>query len=80
MKKTELEIAIDDYLTSKPEMSTDTRVAPFYKRRNVDSLTSPVKKEAAAALSDGEKIVKSVKRKVSKAAEDITNAVTGALT
>ena len=72
MKKTDIETELESYLKSNPSLSTDTRVAPFYKSR---SQSSPVKKEVSSALSDGEKTVKSVKRRVTKAADDLTNAV-----
>jgi hypothetical protein len=74
LKKIDLEVELENYLKSNPSLSTDTRVAPFYKSR---SQSSPVKKEVPSALSDGEKAVKSVKRRATKAADELTNAVTG---
>ncbi len=79
MKKTDIETELDNYLRNNPSLSTDTRVAPFYKRRS-DANPSPVKKETASALSDGEKVIKSAKRRVTKAAEDISNAVANTMT
>jgi hypothetical protein len=79
LKKTDIEVALEDYLKSRPELSTDTRVAPFYKRRS-DPMASPVKKEMPSALADGEKTIKSVKRRTTKAAEELTNAISGATT
>ncbi len=80
MKKTDLEIALEDHLKANSQLSSDSRYAPFFKRRSGgDSLSSPVKKEASSALSETEKVVKTVKRRVTKAAEDLTNAVTGAI-
>lgn len=78
-KKTEIETELIDFLESNPQLSSDTRVAPFYKRRS-DSTGSPVKKEASTALSDGEKAIKVVKRRATKAAEEISNAVSSAIT
>lgn len=72
MKKTQLEILLDEHLTSHAELASDARVAPFYKRRS--SGESPVKKEASTALADTERAVKSVKRRVTKAAEELTRA------
>lgn len=69
LKKTELEVAIDEYLTKNAsEFSNDTRFAPFYKTRGA---SSPVKKEAASLMSDLETKAKSVKRRVTKAAEEL---------
>jgi len=69
LKKTELEVALDDYLTKNAsQFSSDTQLAPFYKGRNG---SSPVKKEAASLASDIETKVKSVKRRVTKAAEEL---------
>lgn len=69
LKKTELEVALDDYLTKNAsQFSSDTQLAPFYKGRNG---SSPVKKEAASLASDIEAKVKSVKRRVTKAAEEL---------
>jgi hypothetical protein len=74
LKKTDIETELESYLESNPSLSTDPRVAPFYKSR---SKSSPVKKEVSSAVSDGEKTIKSVKRRVTKAADELTNAVTG---
>jgi hypothetical protein len=52
-------------------------VAPFYKRRSGSDLSSPVKKETSAVGGDVEKAVKSVKRRVTKVADEITNAISG---
>ncbi|KFY33003.1 hypothetical protein V495_08529 [Pseudogymnoascus sp. VKM F-4514 (FW-929)] len=71
-KKADLETLIDSYLTQHPELSSDARVAPFYKRRSTNEL-SPVKKEQIAA--DVEKIAKVTKRRVTKAADELTNSV-----
>lgn len=69
LKKTEVEVALDEYLTKNAsKYSGDAKLAPFYSKRRSDA--SPVKKELAAVSSDLEKIVKSVKRRVTKAAED----------
>ena len=69
LKKTQIEIALDDYLTrNSSRFSGEARLAPFYKRR---SESSPVKKEASSAFLGIETKVKSVKRRVTKAAEEL---------
>ncbi|OBT53411.1 hypothetical protein VE04_05674, partial [Pseudogymnoascus sp. 24MN13] len=70
-KKADLELLIDSFLSQHPEMSTDARVAPFYKRRSTHGL-SPVKREIAA---DAEKIVRVTKRRATKAADELSNSV-----
>ncbi|KFY45996.1 hypothetical protein V494_00661 [Pseudogymnoascus sp. VKM F-4513 (FW-928)] len=72
-KKADLEILIDSYLTRHPELSTDARVASFYKRRSTTHELSPVKKEQLSA--DVEKIAKVTKRRATKAADELTNSV-----
>ncbi|KFY26979.1 hypothetical protein V493_03762 [Pseudogymnoascus sp. VKM F-4281 (FW-2241)] len=71
-KKADLEILIDSFLSQHPELSSDARVAPFYKRRSTHEL-SPVKKEQIAA--DVDKVVRSTKRRATKAADELTNSV-----
>ena len=74
MKKTELESALDEYLTKNAsQFSSDSRFSSFYNRR---SASSPIKKEASSALSDVETKVKQVKRRVTKAAEDFIGGAT----
>ncbi|KAL2073764.1 hypothetical protein VTL71DRAFT_11090 [Oculimacula yallundae] len=69
LKKTELEVALNDYLTENAsQFSSDAQLAPFYKGRGG---SSPVKKEAASVVSDIESKVKSVRRRVTKAAEEL---------
>lgn len=63
---------IDSFLSQHPELSTDARVAPFYKRRSTNEL-SPIKKEQVAA--DVEKIAKVTKRRTTKAFDELTNSV-----
>jgi len=76
LKKTELEVALDDHLSrNSSTYASDSRFRPFYKRR---SESSPVKKEASSALSDLEAKGKAVKRRATKAAEDIANAFNNA--
>jgi hypothetical protein len=73
LKKSELEIALDDYLSKNSStLSSDTRLIPFYKRR---SESSPIKKEISSALSDGEAKTKQVKRRATKAAEELKDTV-----
>jgi len=67
LKKAELEVALDDHLTKNAsQYSGEARLAPFYKKHS-----SPIKKEASSALSDAETKTKSVKRRVTKAAEEL---------
>jgi hypothetical protein len=69
-KKTDIEAGLDEYLTKNAaQHSSDPRLAQFYKTRGRGD-SSPVKREAASALSDPETKVKQVKRRVTKAAED----------
>ncbi|PQE05844.1 cupin -type protein [Rutstroemia sp. NJR-2017a BVV2] len=50
VKKTELEVALEDYLVENASrLGTDTRLQPYYHRR---SAGSPVKKEPSSILSD----------------------------
>jgi hypothetical protein len=70
LKKTEIEVALDDYLVQNASTySGEARLAPFYtvKRR---SESSPVKKETSLT-SDVETKVKSARRRVTKAAEEL---------
>ena len=70
MKKAELEVALDDYLSkNSSQFSSDTRLTPFYKRR---SEGSPAKKEVSPA--EGETKIKQVKRRATKAAEEFISA------
>lgn len=78
MKKPELEVALDEYLSKNAsQFSADQRLTPFYKKR---AEGSPIKKETPSILSDGETKVKQVRRRVTKAAEEITNVLSGATT
>jgi hypothetical protein len=68
LRKSDLEAALDEYLTENAaQFSNETRLAPFYKR------SSPVKKESvtSSALAEIDSRVKSVKRRVTKAAEEL---------
>jgi hypothetical protein len=50
VKKTELEVALEDYLVENASrLGSDTRLQPYYHRRSVGS---PVKKEPSSILSD----------------------------
>jgi hypothetical protein len=70
LKKTELELALEDFLTTNSSTySNDPRFTSFYGKRRSES--SPVKKETSSALSDIENKAKAVRRRVTKAAEDI---------
>jgi hypothetical protein len=69
LKKTELEERLQEFLDkNKSQYSSDSRFTSFYHKRRSDS--SPVKKEASSVLSDVENTAKSVRRRVTKAAED----------
>ena len=70
MKKSDLELALDEYLNkNSSQFASDSRYTSFYKSRRSES--SPVKKEASSVLSDVDAKVKSVKRRVTKAAEEL---------
>jgi hypothetical protein len=76
MKKTELEVALDEYLTENAaEFSGESRLEPFYRPRGRGN-HSPVKKESASVISDIETKAKVVRRRVTKAAEELTAAIT----
>ncbi|RDL37556.1 Uncharacterized protein BP5553_04989 [Venustampulla echinocandica] len=71
MKKTEIEVALDDYLHEhSSQFSGETRLAPFYKTRG-RSEHSPVKKEVAPIGYDIETKARTVKRRVTRAAEEL---------
>lgn len=70
MKKTELELELEEHLNkNKAQYQNDSRFTSFYNKRRSES--SPVKKETASALSDMETAVKSVRRRATKAAEEL---------
>lgn len=77
LKKQELEVALDEYLTkNSTQFSGDTRLTPFYKRR---ADTSPVKKEPTSTATDlVETKIKPARRRVTKAAEEIVSAIENA--
>lgn len=69
LKKTELETSLEDHLNSNAtKYSSDARFTSFYNRRRNDS--SPVKKETSV-FSDIENKTKSVRRRVTKAADEL---------
>ncbi len=71
LKKTEIVVGLDEYLSENaPQFSEEKRLAPFYKTRGRGS---PVKKETSltSLASDIETTAKSVKRRVTKAAEEL---------
>ncbi|TVY93779.1 hypothetical protein LAWI1_G000585 [Lachnellula willkommii] len=71
LKKTEIEVALDQYLRENADQySGEARLTPFYKTRG-RSESSPVKKELTSALSDVESKVRTTKRRVTKAAEEV---------
>ena len=70
LKKTELELSLEDYLTSNStKHSAEPRFASFYNKRRSES--SPVKKEAPSLFDDVDSKAKAVKRRITKAAEEI---------
>ena len=81
LRKTQLEVLIDDHLTRHPELSTDARVAQFYKRRTTTTSTtttseSPIKREPAVIISNEiQKVARTARRRVTKTAEDMANTV-----
>lgn len=82
LRKTQLEGLIDDHLSRHPDLSTDSRVAQFYKRRiattssNTTISQSPFKIEPVVTIpNEVQKIAKTARRRVTKAAEDIANSV-----
>jgi len=71
LKKDDITVALDEYLRENADKySGETRFSPFYKTRG-RSESSPVKKEATSALSDVESKVRTTKRRVTKAAEEV---------
>ncbi|TVY46599.1 hypothetical protein LOCC1_G001827 [Lachnellula occidentalis] len=71
LKKTEIEVALDDYLRENADQySGEARLAPFYKTRG-RSESSPIKKEATSVMSDIESKLRTTKRRVTKAAEEL---------
>lgn len=74
--KSEIAEKLEEYLNAHPQLSSDSRVASFFNRRSV---SSPVKKEASAAAESASDAIKVVKRKTTKAASDIKDAVVASL-
>ncbi|KAH6674203.1 hypothetical protein B0J14DRAFT_589507 [Halenospora varia] len=71
MKKVDIEVALDEYLRkNSSEYSNESRLAPFYKTRGRDN-HSPVKREINSAGSDVESKLRSTRRRVTKAAEEL---------
>lgn len=64
MKKNDLEVALDGYLTEHQHHSSNPKAAPFYQSR-ARAIGSPVKKETA---------VEPRKRRAAKAAEQAISA------
>lgn len=68
MKKTEVEVALDSYLKENVSAHSDNpKLEPYYRRR---SESSPVKKEAPSLLAEADSKLRSVRRRITKAAED----------
>ncbi|TVY78335.1 hypothetical protein LSUE1_G003959 [Lachnellula suecica] len=71
LNKNEISIALEEYLKeNEDKYSSETRLAPFYRTRG-RSESSPVKKEASSVFSDIEAKVKTTRRRVTKAAEEL---------
>jgi len=69
MRKTDLEIELNDFLArNASKYRDDERFSPFYRRR---SENSPVKKEVNALADEVGTTLRSVKRRVTKAAEEL---------
>lgn len=69
LKKTEIEVGLDGYLSENAtQFSEEQRLAPFYKTRGRGS---PVKKEITSLSSDIDSTAKSVKRRITRAAEEL---------
>jgi hypothetical protein len=70
LKKTELETSLEEHLSANSsKYSNESRFASFYNKRRSES--SPVKKEASSALSDLETKGKAIKRRATKAADEL---------
>jgi len=68
LKKTEVEVALDSYLKENASAHSDNpRLEAFYRRR---SESSPVKKESSILPDAVDSKLRSVRRRVTKAAED----------
>ncbi|KAF4625080.1 hypothetical protein G7Y89_g13089 [Cudoniella acicularis] len=71
LKKVEIEAALDEYLKeNSAQYSGEARLAPFYKTRGRGE-SSPVKKEFNSAGDDIESKVRPVRRRITKAAEEL---------
>lgn len=72
MRKTDLEIELNDFLSKNAsKFRDDERFSPFYRRR---SESSPVKKEINALAEEAGATLRSVKRRVTKVAEEMVPA------
>jgi len=80
LKKADLETALDEFLTENAaRLSSKSELAGYYNSRS-KALGSPVKKDSAAtaAKEDADKAVKTVKRRATKAAEEVASEVEAA--
>ncbi|KFH45821.1 hypothetical protein ACRE_032880 [Hapsidospora chrysogenum ATCC 11550] len=83
LKKVDLETALDEFLTENAaRLSSKSELAGYYNSRS-KALGSPVKKDsaagaAAAVKEDADKVVKTVRRRATKAAEEVASEVDAA--
>ena len=74
MKKTQLEVLIEDHLSTHGELASDSRYAAYYKRRLAE-YASPVKREAGAAVDGVMKSASRARRRVTQAVDEVASAV-----
>ncbi|OAA79708.1 hypothetical protein LEL_03194 [Akanthomyces lecanii RCEF 1005] len=71
LKKSDLEAALDDFIAQhSSRFSSNSELAGYFASRS-RTLTSPIKKEKETIKEEAEKGLKVVKRRVTKAAEEI---------
>ena len=71
LKKSDLEAALDDFIAQhSSRFSSNSDLAGYFASRS-RTLTSPIKKEKETVKEEAEKGLKVVKRRVTKAAEEI---------
>ncbi|CAG8949829.1 hypothetical protein HYFRA_00004154 [Hymenoscyphus fraxineus] len=69
MRKTEVEVALDEYLTENADKySGDSRLDPYYNTKRKGH--SPVKRESASVISDLVPVSRVIKRRATRANED----------
>lgn len=73
LKKTELEVALDEYIAENSSRFTSRPDLTSYFNSRSKALGSPVKKERESIKDDVEKPIKVAKRRVTKAIEDLAS-------